>query len=341
MKKIIINLVLIIGLLLSFSIHAEKENKLRFIAIGDTPYSDQEEKDIKKIIKPAIQNVKPSFIVHYGDIKDGGSDCTKVLLKKRRNDIYSLLPGLVFYTPGDNEWTDCDRASMKNPVSELKMLELIRDLFFKEKEPIRLPENEDWAYKRQDIFSENAQWIKQDVLFTTVHLVGTNNGRQEIRLDDPGLALALVDARDQANRVWLEDAFNQAKSKKAKAVVIITQADVTNGGSGSCADQNNRMNCDAFADFRSHLQRYARNFQDSEKRGKPVLLIHGDTNPYCWDKKFGGETAPNLWRLNAWGDFQTPTDATEIIVQPDNSSEPFLANTLITQKQPASVCEAG
>ncbi len=337
MNLLIHTIILSISLLISMSTYANSihaNTEWRFIVIGDMPYSDAEVTAIKETIYPAIQKAAPPFIVHYGDIKNGQSDCSAALLTQRRDDIYQLLPGRVFYTPGDNEWTDCDRAQLKNPASELDKLDLVRHLFFKDTVTL----TKDWAYQRQAGYPENARWIKQDVLFVTVHLVGTNNARKEILKDDIGLALALVDARDQANRVWLEDAFEQARLTKSKAVVITTHADVTKGGSGTCADHNNRINCNAFADFYSHLQRQAENFRDPGQPAKPVLLIHGDTRPYCWDKKFGGQ-ALNLWRLNAWGDYQTHPDVTEITVQTDNTAEPFLAHTLITRELPTTVCE--
>ena len=247
-----------------------------------------------------------------------------------------MLPsGHIFYTPGDNEWVDCDRSFLEHRLPELSMLDLVRQVFFSE--PIDVPES--WAYARQPNFPENARWIYDDVLFATVHLTSTNNGRREILLDDIEEALALVDARDQADRVWLRDAFSEALKAKARAVIIITQADVTAADGGGICNASNRMYCDAFASFRANLIREARGFADRNKPRRPVLLVHGDTNPYCWDKDFGGELAPNLWRLNGWGDFQSPADATEIIVQLDNAKKPFKARTLINHLKPAKSCD--
>ncbi len=254
---------------------------------------------------------------------------------ERRNDIHALLPGRVFFTPGDNDWTDCDRNFLRPPVSELEKLDLVRRLFFGQ--PMELPE--EWEYARQPNFPENARWLYNGVLFVTVHVVSTNNGRQEILMDDVEEALALVEARDQANRVWLQAAFNKALKSKADAVVVAIQADVTSpNGVGACTAFN-RMNCDAFQSFRENLILHAGKFADRNQPRRPVLLLHGDTNPYCFDKSFGGEAAPNLWRLNAWGDFQAPADATEIAVQTHNKNEPFLAKTLLGQKAPLNTCK--
>ena len=88
------------------------------------------------------------------------------------------------------------------------------------------------------------------------------------------------------------------------------------------------MNCDAFALFRDQLRRLARRF------GKPVLLVHGDTNPYCLDKSFGMPGAPGLWRLNASGDFYQPAShATEVTIRPDDPAAPFSARTIGDEKQ--------
>ena len=335
--KMFLSLISLVLVLIVFVMpaNADDESEFSFIAIGDTPYSPAENELIKSTITPAIQQANPPFLVHYGDLKSSKESCSETLLRERRDDIYNLLPsGSIFYTPGDNEWVDCDRPNLNSPVSELGMLDLLRRVFFSE--TIDLPPS--WSYAYQPNFPENARWLYNNVLFATVHLTSTNNGRQEIFLDDIEAALALVEARDQANRVWLGEAFREALKVKVRAVIIITQADVTRTEAGACTAFN-RINCDAFALFRENLIRGARGFADLNEPRRPVLLVHGDTNPYCWDKDFGGDLAPNLWRLNAWGDKQSPADATEIIVQLENTQKPFKARTLVNHLKPAKSCD--
>ncbi|HCY86011.1 MAG TPA: hypothetical protein DHV36_12820, partial [Desulfobacteraceae bacterium] len=199
---------------------------------------------------------------------------------------------------------------------------------------------DDWSYARQDNFPENARWLTSSILFVTIHTVSTNNGRMDILKDDIGLALSMVDARDEANRVWLEDAFTLGKQQNVRALVIITQADPTAAdGSGECTAYR-RMHCDAFADLRDDVVRLSKGFFPSYKdtRLRPVLFMHGDTGPFCFDKTFGGDAAPNLWRLNAWGDFTVPADATVVTVQPENKGEPFAAITLLERTVPGENC---
>ncbi len=314
---------------------AKDQSAMSFIAIGDTPYSETENKRIKSEISKAIKDAHPPFVVHHGDLKGGGEACTEELLTDRRNDVYGLLPGRVFYTPGDNEWTDCDRAFLEPAVSELGKLDLLRQLFFSK--PLDLPET--WLYARQPNFPENARWMKEGVFFMTVHLVSTNNGRREILKDDIEAALSLVDARDQANRVWMKESFKAALKAGAKAMVIVTQADVTSPNAGGACTATNRMHCDAFQSFRENLRLDAGNFAERDKPRKPVLLLHGDTSPYCMDREFGGKLAPNLWRLNAWGDFQDPADATVVTVTPGSKKTPFAAETLLGHQVPDDGCK--
>ncbi len=316
------------------SVQAEPQNSLQFIAIGDTPYSAKEEKHLKEKVAGAIKAARPPFIVHHGDLQGGSESCSEELLKERRNFFYGLLPDRAFYTPGDNEWADCDRSFLDAPVSELQSLDLLRRVFFGE--PANLPAS--WQYARQANFPENARWIYNKVFFMTTHLVSTNNGRMDIQLDDIEAALSLVEARDQANRVWMKESFDAALEADAQAIVIVTQADVTSPDAEGPCTATNRMNCDAFQNFRENLQRNARKFAKRDEERRPVLLLHGDTTPFCMDKKFGGTEAPNLWRLNAWGDFKEPADATLVTIQPGNSDLPFAAETLVGHELPNEGC---
>ncbi len=313
---------------------AAEDAPVRFVAIGDTPYKGEVEA-VEDDVIPAIVESGVPFVVHYGDIKDGREPCTDAVLLSHRDRIRNLHDGPVFYTPGDNEWTDCDRRFLSTRFSELERLSRLRELFFRD--PVDVPE--DWHYSRQPNFPENARWFLGGVQFVTIHAVGTNNGRSEVLLDDVEAAISLVEARDHANRVWLSEGFAQARRRKAGALVIITQADVTAPFAGGPCTPNLRSDCDAFLALREQLIVDARRFHDWGAPRKPVLLVHGDTDPYCWDKRFGGERAPNLWRLNAWGDFRNPVDATEISVRPADPVAPFSARTLLWELEPQESCD--
>ncbi len=328
---------------------ASAQEAVRFAVVGDTPYTRQDRTLLWQEVVPALGRADYPFIIHVGDFIGGADGCNDDKIRAWRDEMYSWKPGRTFYTPGDNEWTDCDRPKKQSdpnpgtpparlvlernlgkPLPELDRLALLRRTFFPA--PLDLPDA--WQFASQPSYPENARWIVDGVQFATVHLVSTNNGRMQILMDDIQLALARVAARDEANRAWLTQLFREARKQDAGAVVIATQADVTKpGGEGPCVGDN-LMNCDAFARFRDQLKRLAQRFD------KPVLLVHGDTNPYCLDEAFGAPSAPRLWRLNVSGDYYQPAaHATEVTVAPDNTDAPFSARTLGEDKMPAEGCD--
>ncbi|MCH8808698.1 MAG: hypothetical protein IH993_02525 [Proteobacteria bacterium] len=302
---------------------------LRFLVFGDAPYTKRQIEMLKNTVAPAIRNAESSFLIHLGDFKGGGESCIDDFIQTRYEQLMDLRPGRVFYTPGDNEWTDCDRPYLEPPSSELESLDFLRSLILSR--PLNLPD--DWHYANQEEqgFPENARWTQGNVMFATVHMVSTNNGRRQILLDDIETALGLVDARDKANLVWLRAAFDAAGTSDSGAVVIATQADVTKHAGSALCNHSLLKKCDAFAAFRDQLLDHAASFN------KPVLLVHGDTNPFCLDKKFGEKTAPKLWRLNALGD-GSEVDATVVTVQLDNPEEPFAIAPLMTDTWLGRTC---
>ncbi len=317
-----------------------KANPFSFIAVGDTPYGETEKQWFRTVLPQAIAAAQVPFVVHYGDLKGGGEACTDALIQQTRDDIYALHDS-VFYTPGDNEWTDCDRPALPEPKSELERLAFLRQQFYGQ---AFLPKG---LYHRQANYPENVRWWYSDVLFTTLHVVGTNNGRDEILRDEIKTALAAVEDRDRANHHWLEQIFQEAQIYHAKAIVIVFQADISiRNGQGACTPEN-PSHCDGFESYRQKLTQLSAQFkepdqapnQTQEVAPQPVLLIYGDTPAFCMRKAdFSGEDSPNLWLLNAWGDFLQPSDVTEITVQLDHPNQPFVAQTLLNKIEPKPEC---
>jgi len=333
---------LTLGLLLSLQINSyatneillNSKNDVTFLAIGDTPYTKEEERTLNNIVIPSIKKANYPFVVVYGDILSGRDSCTNELLTKRLNTFYNIKLNHVFYTPGDNDWTDCDRVKKEQRYSELERLRFIRK-YIKENKP-NPPKQ--WNYKQQKKLIENTSWNYKDIQFATLHMVSTNNGRVEILLDDKNEALDEVDYRDKANIDWLDQTFKKAKKNKSKAVIIISQADITKSKYKKACTKSNRAKCNPFKNFTDHLRVEAKQFTDNKGQPKPVLFLHGDSNPYCFDKKFGKDTAPNLWRLNAWGDYKPYADATVVKFDPTNKNKPFEAHTLTSNEVPKNTC---
>ena len=317
-----------VGTVAVIDIDAITATTFSFIAVGDMPYGNEERTWFETKLPEAIAAEDVPFVVHYGDIKSGGDACSDELIRQSRDAIYALH-SQVFFTPGDNEWTDCDRTEQ---TSELERLSFLRQEFFN---PKVLPQG---LYHRQHGYPENVRWWSSGVLFATLHVVGTNNGRSQVLQDEIETALARVEARDQANLDWLNQVFQEAEIYNAQAIVLTMQADITARQNKAACTVQNPSDCNGFAPYQTQLTQAAAEFRRADQSLKPVLVIHGDTDPFCLDNTMGGETAPNLWRLNAWGDFLRPMDVTEVTVQLDQAERPFRVQTLMHQVSPETSC---
>jgi hypothetical protein len=308
----------IASILLFLSLPTIAADVVRFVAIGDMPYTDAQAIDLDNEIKPKIRAGGFPFAIHYGDFKSGGDDCNGTELRAAYKQVMDLLPGRVFFTPGDNDWTDCDRNRLARPISELKRLAELREVFFGESLSIA----ESIQVRRQKSYPENAMWRFGGIQFLTLHVVGTNNGRIEVKQDDVTTAIAAVWARDTANADWLRRAIEGVEDDQSiEAVIVAMQADPTKINWDEPCTIDNPHACDGFMALRNLLISW------SAKLEKPMLVIHGDTGDYCVDREFGGSTAPNLWRLNGAGDYTF--DATVIEFRSDEVDRPFRFRRLL------------
>ena len=321
------------ALLLAGPTHVASAKTVEFVALGDMPYNEKDQIDDVRTIGEKIGKGGFPFVVFYGDTINGGGRCE--LLESRKKLINDLLPGKVIYTPGDNDWTDCDRNE-NAPTYEGDALERLRDIFYSG-EP---PKGSDWAAKHDERFKENMRWSYGGLEFVTLHIVGTGNGRWDIGNADKNRiveALAAVGARDKANLQWLEAAFKRANDTNARGLVVVIHSDPYDPRSKPQNFPNSAWKvacpiedpptswedprrqawtiCNPYLGFLDHLEALAAHFK------KPVLLIHGSTHPYCFDRNFGGKAAPNLVRLNGPGD--GAIDAAVVTFDKDNKEKPF------------------
>ncbi len=214
----------------------------------------------------------------------------------------------MVYTPGDNEWTDCwqDRAGRFDP---LERLALLRQRFFRDAEPLgrgALP-----LVRQQPPTVENARWMRDGVLFLTLSVPGSNNGRP----GDPGepgarnlpqgaAAMAEFAVRDAANRAWLAESF--AAAPEARGAVIGIQADLFfKQVCGNGYDSGYQAIRDAIA-------------QQAAAFRRPVLLLNGDSHFLAVHEPL--EAAPNLTRLQVPG--EADVQAVVVTFDPD-AEKPF------------------
>ncbi len=88
----------------------------------------------------------------------------------------------MVYSPGDNEWTDCHRekAGHLNPRDRLKRL---REIFFGDPAVLRLDAlgvsrsgQEDEQDEGAAAYPEIYSFMREQVMFVVLHIVGGNNG---------------------------------------------------------------------------------------------------------------------------------------------------------------------
>jgi hypothetical protein len=297
---------------------------------GDLPYSAvQENPGIPNLIAD-LNAAQIQFTVNEGEWKAGNgttanppsSNCDDALYARALGWLNSLERPAMF-TPGDNDWTDCDRTS-NGGFNSVERLDHERALFF--------ATNESLGKKTltQEVQStplckgfltattftdvpcvENRRWEFKGVMYATVNVQGTCNnlcssGSGDAPATDadpntPGIQFAQLrldeyTARNAADIAWLQESFAKAKANGDAAIMIIGQADPGFDLSGSPFAG---ANPDAPTRDPKTLDPAGLNaattsfgFKDflttlrNESIGfeKPVVYVHGDTHYFRVDK---------------------------------------------------------
>lgn len=198
---------------------------LAVAVIGDVPYGTEQEATFGGLIEAVNADPKVRVVAHVGDIKSGSTACTDERFAAVADAFETFADPLV-YTPGDNEWTDCHRAN-NGSYDPLERLDAIRSMFFSE--PGAVLGGRPMAVDPQPAFPENVRWQESQVVFATVHVVGSNNGLAPwsgLGHTVPTAAQeAEVAARIDAALAWVDATFDQAEAAGTRGVVLAMQAD--------------------------------------------------------------------------------------------------------------------
>jgi len=281
-------------------VNAGSKNPLTLAVIGDTPYGDEQVAAFPDLVADVNRDPKVRLVAHLGDIKNGGSTCTDERFQDLRA-LYDTFKDPFVYTPGDNEWTDCHRPAAGGYLPT-ERLERLREIFYPEPghalggRPQRvLTQADDPGFAE---YVENQLWMRSQVAFSTVHVVGSNNdlapwfGAAETA-EQRALRLAEFESRQAANLAWLDRTFELAREQDAAGVVLAMQADTFAGG-----------RVDGFTAVVRRIAELASRFDG------PVLLLQGDTHSYLVDRpltngspRHGVTTAaPNVTRIVVEGE---------------------------------------
>ncbi len=262
---------------------------------GDLPYSaTQRESGVPNLVADMNRD-KLAFSVHDGDIKAGGERCDDPVYTQFESYL-NALEAPSMYTPGDNEWTDCDRPS-NGPYSSAERLAYIRANLF----------DTGSSFGQRQIaldvqaapYVENRRWQVGRVTYATLHVVGSDNNRSGDVAPDP----AEWAARDAATNRWLRETFAEARRSGSAAVLLVAQAnpgfDQSDPTRAPLRDPRTLAPEDGFANFLRALREETIAFR------RPVVLVHGDSHYFRVDKPLQdaqGRRLENFTRLETQGD---------------------------------------
>jgi hypothetical protein len=290
----------------------------KFVALGDMPYSlPQDLRRFENLITE-INRLKPSFSIFIGDTKSGSSLCSDEHNQIIKSYFSSFKEPLV-YSPGDNEWTDCHRP-LAGAYDPLERLAALRTVFFSTnqslgKNTIRLQRQADLDPKYSK-YVENAYWTKNNFLFVSIHIPGSNNNNEGTES-----AIKEYQDRNQANLAWIDQAFNLATQRNLNGIIFAYQADMFYKPSQLTSSDSG---------YRDTLESL---ISRSDIFNKPVLLIHGDSHRLIIDQplhlKHQKKVLENVLRLQVMGADQV--QAVEVNVNPAQE-QPFSFRPIILKE---------
>lgn len=275
---------IVVGCLLISQLAISQQKKFTIVAFGDMPYRvPNDYPKFERVIK-TLNKENPDFIVHVGDFKSGSSLCSTEYFEKMHAYFETINPPFI-YTPGDNEWTDCNRKAA-GEYDPNERLALLRKMFFGSdksfgKKKINLVSQAKSAGFEK--FVENNMWAYGGLQFATIHLVGSNNNFKE-----SGDNQEFIE-REKANLAWLEQVFTAAQDKKG--LMFFTQADMF------YKDLKPSKGFEKVVDKITEL---------TQKYGKQVFLVNGDSHRFITDKPIlinnQKATLMNFTRIQVFGD---------------------------------------
>ena len=285
---------------------------------GDLPYSNlQATAGVPNLIAD-MNKQKLAFTVHDGDLKAGSNSPCDETLYQQSLGFFNDLEAPAMFTPGDNDWTDCDRAS-NGGYNSLERLDYERQVFFST--PYSLGQHQ-LLQEVQESYVENRRWTVGKVTYATLNVAGSCNN-----LCDTAPDSAEYVARNAANIEWMKETFEKATALDSTAVMFISQAnpgwdqsDPTRAplrNPKTLAETDGQP--DGYKDFLVALRDEVIAFR------KPVAYVHGDSHYYRTDKPFlnaAGQRLENFTRIETFGNNQAngtnDTQWLKVIVDPRN-----------------------
>ncbi|MEM8488534.1 MAG: metallophosphoesterase [Bacteroidota bacterium] len=271
--------------------NAKSDQAFSFALIGDMPYADVDIPRFRQMTQEINADAAVEWVLHVGDIKTGGSSCSDEFLAGRL-DLFQQFRQPFIFVPGDNEWTDCHRATAGG-FQPLERLAKLRTLFYptagQSLGKTKLALTTQASNPAYATYPEHTRWIRANVVFAALHIVGSQNGMASFAgrttADDEEAA-----ARMEAAIVWMRDAFAEARQLDSPGIFLTLHANP--GFSDAAVSQ-------AFTSFLAALE------EETIRFGRPVLLAHGDSHYFRIDKPLVGiqskRRIENFTRVEVFG----------------------------------------
>ncbi|GAA4369976.1 hypothetical protein [Agromyces bauzanensis] len=303
------------------SSHAPQDESFSFAVIGDVPYGSAQIARFPAMVSELNEQEDLRFVSHVGDIKAGSALCTDEYFAAIKAQFDRFEAPLV-YTPGDNEWVDCHRTN-NGSFDPLERLEALRSVFFSDpgktlgaNMPVDVPDS---------ALPENVRFGVQRVAFSVLNVQGSNNSLMPwtgLGLSVPTAAqLQEVASRTAADVEQLERTFADAKRTNARAVVIMTQADMFDPFLLQLGAAEHPELVSGFLPIVDALAEGARGF------GGEVYLFNGDSHVYTddsplaagspWLEIYGQDDVDSLRRVTVEG-AATSNEWLRVSVQPNS-----------------------
>jgi len=263
---------------------------------GDVPYNDAQ----KTVGVPALisdmNRQRLAFTANDGDLKAGSGPCPDSLYTEAKARFNSLEAPAMF-TPGDNDWTDCDRNA---GVNSSERLAFERTVLFST--PFSLGQHPLRQEVQAPPYVENRRWSVGGVTYATLNVQGSCNNLCDTAPDPAEFA-----ARDAADIQWLQETFAKARERHAVAVMVIFQADpgwdLTDATRAPTRNPKTLAETDTAPDgYKAFLTALR---DETVAFGKPVVAVHGDSHYFRIDKPLldaAGRRVQNFTRVETFGD---------------------------------------
>ncbi|MGY0196417.1 hypothetical protein ACWA7J_15235 [Leptothrix sp. BB-4] len=275
---------------------------------GDMPYKKAGDDSRLPAVLASINASDIAFSIYDGDIKDGSSRCDDAIY----TDALKMFGGMkqpVVYIPGDNEWTDCHRTN-NGGYDALERLAHLRRVMFPTLDSLgatTMPLVHQ-GKAAGDKYIENVRFSRGPVVFAGLNVPGSNNNvilnakectaKSARKAADCDASNAEYLERDAANIVWLKQTFEQARTEKARGIVLVIQADPGfDLPETEDLDESTQPAVSGYRNFMSEIAKLTEAFDGQ------VLFVHGDTHAFKIDKPLHAPNnmLTNFTRLQTFG----------------------------------------